>query len=115
MTEHTDLDTTIHEPPMTGSEVDMLLFALDRSRAQFVWKCGDPGAAATSGLVGHLDDEPLGVGSRSSHGRRTPSFGRLASHGGRSEDAARTPCRSAGLRPASAPACAVVRASPAAA
>jgi hypothetical protein len=35
MTEGTIPGTTIHEPSMTGSEVDMLLFALDRSRAQF--------------------------------------------------------------------------------
>jgi hypothetical protein len=40
MTEGTIPDTTIHEPSMTGSEVDMLLFALDRSRGQFASKCG---------------------------------------------------------------------------
>jgi hypothetical protein len=33
MTEGTIPGTTIHEPSMTG--IDMLLFALDRSRAQF--------------------------------------------------------------------------------
>ena len=42
------LDTTIHEPPMTVSEVDMLLFALDRSHAQFAWKCGGLDAAGLS-------------------------------------------------------------------
>jgi hypothetical protein len=42
--------------------------------------CGDPNAAATSGLVAYVDDEP-GAGSRSSRGRRTPSCAPLASRG----------------------------------
>ena len=42
------LDTTIDEPPMMGSEAELLLFALDRSRAQFAWKCGGLDAAALS-------------------------------------------------------------------
>ncbi len=65
MTEETVLDTTIHEPPMTAGEVDMLLFALDRSRAQFAWKCGGldaaglrkphpPSAMTLGGLLKHL-------------------------------------------------------------
>jgi hypothetical protein len=65
MTEDSALDTTIHEPPMTGSEVDMLLFALERSRAQFAWKCGGldaaglrkphpPSAMTLGGLLKHL-------------------------------------------------------------
>jgi hypothetical protein len=65
MIEDSVLDTTIHEPPMTGSEVDMLLFALDRSRAQFAWKCGGldaagltrphpPTAMTLGGLLKHL-------------------------------------------------------------
>jgi hypothetical protein len=41
-------DTTIHEPPMKASEADLLLFALDRSRAQFAWKCGGLDAAGLS-------------------------------------------------------------------
>ena len=40
MTEDTALDTTISVPSMTASEAEMLLFALDRSRAQLAWKCG---------------------------------------------------------------------------
>src|SRR5215203_3373856 len=40
MTEDTLLDTTIAEPSMTAGEQEMLLFALERSRAQFAWKCG---------------------------------------------------------------------------
>ena len=40
MTEDAVLNTTIHEPSMTAGEVDMLLFALERSRAQFAWKVG---------------------------------------------------------------------------
>ena len=31
---------------MTAGEVEMLMFALDRSRAQFAWKCGGLDAAA---------------------------------------------------------------------
>jgi hypothetical protein len=46
MTDDTVLDTTIHEPSMTADEVEMLLFALDRSRAQFAWKCGGLDAVA---------------------------------------------------------------------
>ena len=45
MTNDTALDTSITEPSMTAGEVEMLLFALDRSRAQFAWKCGDLDAA----------------------------------------------------------------------
>jgi Protein of unknown function (DUF664) len=48
MTENTVLDTAIHEPSMTAGEADMLLFALDRSRAQFAWKCGGLDAAGLS-------------------------------------------------------------------
>ena len=49
MTDDPTLDTTIHEPSMTAGEVDMLLFALDRSRAQFAWKCGGLDAAGLTG------------------------------------------------------------------
>jgi Protein of unknown function (DUF664) len=65
MTEDTVLDTTIQEPSMTAGEAEMLLFALDRSRAQFAWKCGGldaaglnkahpPSAMTLGGLVKHL-------------------------------------------------------------
>jgi len=40
MTDNTTPETTIDEPSMTAGEVEMLLFALERSRAQFAWKCG---------------------------------------------------------------------------
>jgi hypothetical protein len=40
-----DLDTTVHEPSLAASEVETILFALDRSRAQFAWKCGGLDAA----------------------------------------------------------------------
>lgn len=39
-------DTTIHEPSMTAGEIEMLMFALDRSRAQFAWKTGGLDAAS---------------------------------------------------------------------
>ena len=45
MTDDTVPNTTIHEPSDTAGEVEMLLFALDRSRAQFAWKCGGLDAA----------------------------------------------------------------------
>jgi Protein of unknown function (DUF664) len=56
MTDHTAnhtvldtvLDTGIHEPPMTAGELDMLMFALDRSRAQLAWKCAGLDAAGLS-------------------------------------------------------------------
>lgn len=58
------LDTTFADP-ITGSEVDMLLFAIERSRAQFAWKCGGldaaglskphpPSAMTLGGLLKHL-------------------------------------------------------------
>ncbi len=45
MTE-TSLNTSISEPSMTPGEAEMLVFALDRSRAQFAWKTGGLDAAA---------------------------------------------------------------------
>jgi hypothetical protein len=59
------LDTTIHEPSMTAGEADMLVFALERSRAQFAWKCGGldaaglnksypPSAMTLGGLIKHM-------------------------------------------------------------
>ena len=45
MANDTAPDASIAEPSMTAGEVDMLLFALHRSRAQFAWKCGDLDAA----------------------------------------------------------------------
>jgi hypothetical protein len=65
MTETNELDTTIHEPSMTAGEVDMLIFALERSRAQFAWKVGGldaaglhqrfpPSTMTLAGLIKHL-------------------------------------------------------------
>lgn len=65
MTEDTVLDTTIQEPAMTAGEVELLVFALDRSRAQFAWKSGGldaaglsrphpPSAMTLGGLLEHL-------------------------------------------------------------
>ena len=60
------LDTTIREPPLaTAGELEMLVFAVERSRAQFAWKCGGldaaglrkpcpPSAMTLGGLVKHL-------------------------------------------------------------
>ena len=59
------LDTSITEPSMTAGEVEMLLFALDRSRAQFAWKVGGldaealnrphpPSAMTIAGIIKHL-------------------------------------------------------------
>ena len=64
MTENVQLDTTIVES-IDGNEIEMLLFALERSRAQFAWKAGGLDAAALNrahppstltlgGLVKHL-------------------------------------------------------------
>jgi hypothetical protein len=65
MTNDTALDTSLTEPSMTAGEVEMLIFALDRSRAQFAWKCGGldgealhkahpPSAMTLGGIVKHL-------------------------------------------------------------
>jgi hypothetical protein len=40
MSEGIVLETTIREPAMDAGEVEMILFAIERSRAQFAWKCG---------------------------------------------------------------------------
>jgi hypothetical protein len=61
-TENTALD---REPSTTAGEVEMLLFALERSRAQFAWKVGGldaaalrrphpPSAMTLGGLLKHL-------------------------------------------------------------
>ncbi|MEU4240027.1 DUF664 domain-containing protein [Actinoplanes sp. NPDC026619] len=58
-------DTTIHEPALDAGEAEMLLFALDRSRAQFAWKTGGldasalnrahpPSSMTLGGLIKHL-------------------------------------------------------------
>ena len=65
MTNDTAPDTSITEPSMTAGEVEMLLFALDRSRAQFAWKVGGldaealnrarpPSAMTIAGIIKHL-------------------------------------------------------------
>lgn len=65
MAEDTVLDTTIFEPSMTAGEVEMMIFALERSRAQFAWKCGGldaaglhrpfpPSTMTLAGLIKHL-------------------------------------------------------------
>jgi hypothetical protein len=64
-TSSTTLDTHIDEPSLTPDEVEMLLFALDRSRAQFAWKVGGldadalnrahpPSTMTIGGLVKHM-------------------------------------------------------------
>src|SRR3712207_4869826 len=65
MTPDTTLDTTIHEPAPDADEVEVALFALERSRAQLAWKVGGldaaalraphpPSAMTLGGLVKHL-------------------------------------------------------------
>lgn len=48
MSDDAVLDTTIHEPSMTAGEPELLLFALERARAQFAWKVGGLDAAGLS-------------------------------------------------------------------
>ena len=59
------LDTTISEPGLNPGEIDMLFFCVDRSRAQFAWKCRGldadglrrrfpPSAMTIGGLVKHM-------------------------------------------------------------
>jgi hypothetical protein len=65
MTNNTGPDTAIAEPSMIAGEVEMLLFALERSRATFAWKIGGldaaslnrphpPSAMTLGGLLKHL-------------------------------------------------------------
>ena len=65
MTENSVLDTTFRDPPILADEVDGLMFALDRVRAQFAWKCGaldaaglrkrhPPSEMTLGGLLKHL-------------------------------------------------------------
>jgi hypothetical protein len=59
------LDTTVRGPSITPGEAEMLLFELDRSRAQFAWKVGGldaealhrphpPSVVTLAGLIKHL-------------------------------------------------------------
>ncbi|MBB2924338.1 DUF664 domain-containing protein [Cellulomonas cellasea] len=61
----TDDELRLEEPSMTAGEVEMLLFALDRSRATFAWKTGGldadglnhrlpPSTMTLGGLLKHL-------------------------------------------------------------
>ncbi len=65
MSENPILDTSIHEPPPHAGEAEVLVFAVDRCRARFAWKCGGltaaalrqhhpPSAMTLGGLVKHL-------------------------------------------------------------
>jgi len=118
MTEDTALDTTIHPPSMTASEAEMLLFALDRSRAQFAWKCGGldaaglskphpPSAMTLGGLLKHValvedthrcprfdraaDRTAVGRGRRSARRVRPPRRPRGPLPGGRRRSGGRGP------------------------
>ncbi|WP_144122404.1 DUF664 domain-containing protein [Catellatospora sichuanensis] len=64
MTDDTVLNTVIHEPSMTAGEVEMLMFALDRSRAQFAWKCG---GLDTAGLNRPQPPSTMTLGSLLKH------------------------------------------------
>ncbi|WNV88275.1 DUF664 domain-containing protein [Umezawaea sp. Da 62-37] len=65
MTETPLVDTTIHEPSPTAGETEMMLFALERVRGQFAWKCGGldtagldmrhpPSTMTLGGLLKHM-------------------------------------------------------------
>jgi hypothetical protein len=65
MSEPIKLDTTFSEPSATAGETDMLLFALERTRATFAWKVGGlddaalhrtfpPSAMTLGGMLKHL-------------------------------------------------------------
>lgn len=65
MSDDTVLSTSITEPSPTAGEAESLLFALERSRAQFAWKVGGldtaalhaphpPSEMTLAGLVKHL-------------------------------------------------------------
>ncbi|MDO8361930.1 MAG: DUF664 domain-containing protein [Actinomycetota bacterium] len=65
MSDETVPDFTLHEPSTTADDVELLLFALERSRAQFAWKVGGldsaglqqafpPSTMTLAGLVKHV-------------------------------------------------------------
>jgi hypothetical protein len=65
MTNDTALDTSFTEPSFTADEFEMLIFALDRSRATFAWKSGGldapalnrahpPSTMTIAGIIKHL-------------------------------------------------------------
>jgi hypothetical protein len=65
MSENTLLETAVEEPAGTAGEAETALFALERSRAHFAWKCGGldadalrrthpPSTMTLGGLVKHL-------------------------------------------------------------
>jgi Protein of unknown function (DUF664) len=65
MTDDTTGTTSIAEPSMTAGEAEMLIFALDRSRQTFAWKCGGldaealtrgfpPSTMTLAGIIKHL-------------------------------------------------------------
>jgi len=65
MTDKIELNTEIQEAALDAGEVEMQLFALERSRAQFAWKVGSldaaglrqphpPSAMTLGGLLKHL-------------------------------------------------------------
>ena len=65
MTTNTILDFTPTDPSLTAGETEMLLFALERSRMQFAWKCGGldadalrrphaPSTMTLGGLIKHI-------------------------------------------------------------
>jgi len=77
----TPLDTHIDEPSLTPDEVEMLLFALARSRAQFAWKVGGldaaalrqphpPSAMTIGGLIKHMAGVEERMMARAITGRR---------------------------------------------
>lgn len=91
MTETEDL-FRVEEPSMTAGEVEMLLFALDRSRSTFAWKTGGldaealnrrqpPSTMTLGGLLKHLAlvEDTYTVldvtGSPSAHGERLQRLG----------------------------------------
>jgi uncharacterized damage-inducible protein DinB len=65
MSQDTSADTVLQEPSTTAGETEMLLFALERVRAQFAWKCGGldadglnrrhpPSTMTLGGLLKHM-------------------------------------------------------------
>jgi len=70
MPDNSVLETVIHEPSMSAGELEMLQFALERTRAQFAWK------------VAGLDT----AGLRQLHPPSTMTLGGLIKHVARCED-----------------------------
>ena len=112
MPDDTALDTAITEPSLTAGEAEMLIFALDRSRATFAWKSGGldaqalnkahpPSTMTLAGIIKHLawvDDWTGGYRRCPRRGDRSTGTPTRNIRGGRQQTIRRTSSTDCGVR-----------------